>query len=392
MIDRLEMLKTRLQRIYDLAMATSSEKHFFLWLYDYVRTFDREEEMGGFVDLVKQDRDNDYGRIHELEPLATKEIEAIYMKVSKYIKDKKIEHPVITKELNEYEMAKRGDYSSSRGHLEDLYDKLTYSLMTMVEDGSEDDLRFAQQFGKVSDERRISEWIFSPSYTEYDMLKEGLKKIQETRLWYAWDKITLAYRTIDDYGHEVVKELLDSGRHFEAMNWSGLQSEMLGIIDEKNNPNRQPYEFISKDYRYYLGKVHLAEYEYLQYVVKKGLRLSKRKVTLTTAPLEVKWRLIRNDEYLVSMVNGKEITYSMGDDGAKLIVEIDKNAGAVFNEDVYEEISGVVPKTKTKKEVQRKAYDVARAINNRILNETLVQMFLKTGFDKIGFNPSYQRI
>jgi len=224
------------------------------------------------------------------------------------------------------------------------------------------------------------------------MLKEGLKKIQETRLWYAWDKITLAYRTIDDYGHEVVKELLDSGRHFEAMNWSGLQSEMLGIIDEKNNPNRQPYEFISKDYRYYLGKVHLAEYEYLQYVVKKGLRLSKRKVTLTTAPLEVKWRLIRNDEYLVLMVNGKEITYSMGDDGAKLIVEIDKNAGAVFNEDVYEEISGEVPKTKTKKEVQRKAYDVARAINNRILNETLVQMFLKTGFDKIGFNPSYQRI
>lgn len=49
MIDRLEMLKTRLQNIYALAQASGDEKHFFLWLYDYVKSFDKESELGGWA-------------------------------------------------------------------------------------------------------------------------------------------------------------------------------------------------------------------------------------------------------------------------------------------------------------------------------------------------------
>lgn len=388
----MEMLKKRLQRIYDLALASDTEKHYFLWLHDYVRVFDTEGELKGFFDLVGENREADFKRIHELESIATKEIDVAYKKVAKYVKDKKIDHKVITKELGEYAMATKGQYSSSRGHLEDLYDKLSYALMTMVEDGTVDDLKFAQGFGVVSDERRITEWTFSPSYTEYDMLKDGIKKIQETRLWYCWDKVTLAFRIVDDYKHEVVKELLETKRHFEAVNWSGLYSEMMAIIEGKRSPNEHSYEFISKDYRYYLAKVHLFAEEYLQSNPTPSNFSYGTKSQAIVIPLEVKWKLVRDENYLILVINGKEIRYSSTDDGGILIAEIDDNMGSVFNDEVYEKLSGEVPGSKDKKTVKRKAYDVARVINGRILKETLVAEFIVNGFEKVGFNPVYKRI
>lgn len=392
MIDRLEMLKKRLQRIYDLAIAADNEKHFFLWLYDYVRVFEREDEMEGFFEVVKQDRENDFGRIHELEPLAIKEIDKVYKQVTKYVADHKITNEVIKKELGEYEMAKKGEYSSSRGHLEDLYDKLSYALMTMAEDGTVEDLKFAQGFGKVSDERRIVEWTFSPSYTEYDMLKDGLKKIQETRLWYSWDKITLAFRTIDDYKHEVVKELLDTKRHFEAVNWSGLHTEMMGIIDEKNNRTSRAYEFISKDYRYYLAKVQTNSLDFVQNSPLVAQRKSEtQSVGTVTAPLEVKWSLSKDENWVNLVVNTKRYSYRRDLDYAGILLAAldDSEDGCVICEDIYGKmVDAVNPEVKYPKRVP---YDAGRALNTKLYNDLGVGEFLIPKLYDVRFNDRYTR-
>lgn len=388
------MLKKRLQRIYDLALASDNEKHFFLWLYDYVRVFDREDEMKGFSEVVDQDRQNDFGRIHELEPLAIKEIDKAYKQVAKYVKEKKIEHPVIKKELGEYELAKKGDYSSSRGHLEDLYDKLSYVLMTMVEDGTEGDLKFAQKFGTVSDERRITEWTFSPSYTEYELLKDGLKKIQETRLWYAWNKITLAFRTIDDYKHDVVKELLGAKRHFEAMNWSGLYTEMMGIIDERNNQSSHVYEFKSKDYRYFLAKVNVAAEAFVQNGDSATSSVHKKVDVIGKSPVTpIFWEIRITKVDAVVIIQRQPFSFALADRPGQVLKYLaTSNEDVVSWDAVYEAISGSEPSKDNYSELKEKIYWAVQAVNDRVFNELKISNFIKYRSGQLCFNEDYERV
>lgn len=393
MIDRLEMLKVRLQNMYALAQASGDEKHFFLWLYDYVKSFDKESELGGFAAVADKEREVDFAKIDELRPIAIKEIEATYKKVAKYVKDKKITHEVIVKELDEYVMAKDGLYTSSREHIEDLYDKLSYALMTMVEEGTEDDLKFAQEFGIISDKRRITEWTFSPSYSEFEIHKNGLKKIQETRLWYSWSKVVLAYQSIDDYSRETIKELFDGKKHFEAMNWSGLQSEMMDVVGEKNNPNSRPYEFISKDYRYYLAKVHVRAIEFLEY--DPTARESKNDNTfdvIRKPAKEVKWSLKLDDNYTHLTVNNKSYHFKRDLDYAGIILSrLDESEeGYVVCEDIYKEMmDSENPSVKNPKRVP---YDAGKSLNKRLFEELGVSEFLNVKTYDIRFNDTYTRV
>lgn len=394
MIDRLEILKTRLQNTYSLAIATLDEKHFFLWLYDYVKVFDKESELSGFATLVDNERADDHQRMGELTPLAIKEIETVYKKVAKYVKDKKITHDVIVKELDEYVMAKDGRYTSSRGHLEDLYDKLSYTLMTMVEDGTEEDLKFAQGFGIVSDKRRITEWTFSPSYTEFEILKSGLKKIQETRLWYSWSKVVLAYQAINDHSRATLRELYEGNKHFEALNWSGMQSEMMGIIDEKNNSNSKAYEFISKDYRYYLAKVHIRAVEFLQAgpTVEKIIHTDSGLSDPDIESFDVRWTLSITSLEAIILIGKLVFNFSMTDRTGKTIQYLASRKSTVSWDQVYKKWSGQESTIAESSKDKEKVYWTVNAINKRIFDKTSIPDFISYKSGQLTFNTSYIRL
>jgi len=395
MIDRLDFVKQKLMSFYTLAMATDREKHFFLWLYDYARVFDTENDLSGIYETIQKLRELEYKPINDLKPKTEKEIDKTYKLVSKYVAEKKIDHKVVLKELEEYQMAVAGKYTSSRGHLEDLYDKLSYALMTMAEDGSAEDLRFVQQFGNVSDERRVSDWTFSPSYSKYDLLTTGLKQIQETRIWYSWDKLVIAFKVVDDYRGEVIDDLFAKKKHFDAVSWTGLRSEMRDILNEKQNPNSRPYEFISKDYKYYLTKMHQFAVEYLLSEPRLIKSTNGKPGIEVTQDLirEVKWSIEKTKLEVIVRVNSKQITFSLADKtGQTLEYLMDSENDIVSWDAIYKKWTGSETQEGNHGDLKMKVYWNIKAIASRIANEADVSNLIEYKSGDVSFTKKYIRI
>ncbi len=387
-----EVLRKRLVRIYDLAMAADSEQHFFLWLYDYVRVFDQEENLGGMFKAIQEQKLAEYKEVNELWQKAVDEIQKIYKQVASHVKYSGITDKVVTKNLAEFRDVVEGRMTSSRGYVEDLYDKLSYALMTMVEDGNEAELKFVQRYGEVSNERRITSWTFSPSYTKYDQIMTGLKIIEITRLWFSWDKIVTAFWAIDDVKWKIHDDFAKKNKFFELMGWSSMQAEMRKIIKgEQFGPSEQAHEFKSVDYRYYIAKVHQFTLEYLE--LEPDTHSSITPVTPTGGIdliIGVHWSLKKDENFVYLRINGKDYRFKRDLDNAGILLAAldDDPEGNVVFEDIKGSMVDVVDVGKVKNP-GRVPYDAARALVSRIAGDLGVVRFLTYNMHSASFNHDY---
>ena len=392
--DKIISIEREMTAFYDLAIAAECEKSFFLYLYNFVRSLDLHSEINGIFSEIKAERDREYLEVNKLAKIAKKEISKMHILLQDYIVKTENKHPVILNDLSEYNMVLAGEYLSSSGQLTDLYSKTWYPLMILVEEGSADDLAFASKFGDVNKDRRINSWTFSPSYLKRSQLLDGLKIIQEARSWYCWDKIYWAYKAVDDFDNKLSIQLTKEGRLFEAMNWSGLRQEMRQIISGVKSGNDKPYEFLSKDYKYYLSVFFAHVGSVLDH--DKLISESKWKGPKTFDDYNLlsghlQWSSNESNVSISIIIADKTVVFDLAEHTGKTLSYLLKNQKrAVSWSEIYREWTGDEPSEGSHADLKMKIYHNIRAIVKQIASKTGLIDFLIYKSGDVSLNPDYK--
>ena len=243
--------------------------------------------------------------------------------------------------------------------------------MTLAENESVNHLPFVRKYGTITDEHRIKDWHFSPSYELWEQETSWLNRIKLTRVWYSWDKLVLFYSLYRDY-EKMVKTKLDNNQVWEAINLNGLFREIKDIIaNKKSEPGY--IEFQENEFKTHLQRVHS--------YTKQALSITDNKVTKTQSH---SFKLEGNN----LTIDGQAIKFKADRRKIAVLNLIVKNAKGIYFSEEEKEIEGATGATKDIKNI---CYEACRGIEIRLAKFGITD-FIIFDFNKAKINSIYKKL
>lgn len=125
-----QIVLDKLQAVHDRAINTSSEKVFFLALYDFVVVFDQEEVLTPVVSQIMDMGQKENAELHKLERQALEEMSKIYLEISTHINENKITDKEVLDDLDSYRGYDEKRIESSDGPTSGKHGELLRLSMT----------------------------------------------------------------------------------------------------------------------------------------------------------------------------------------------------------------------------------------------------------------------
>lgn len=376
MENQINFLIKKLDAIYQRAIKSPTAKLFFLSLIEYIELYEKNPILEPVWKEIVALGANDLKEIKDLEQKAYKEMRQVYKEVKEFADKNNINLPGVIESLKNFEACEKGTLTSSEGPVKARYGYLTYVLMTIVEAKNPNYLKFCRKYGVISDEYRIQEWYFSPSYNQWEELNQKMSRIQLTKVWYSWDKLVHFYHVYQNY-ETIQKRNIESNKIWDIWGLSILFKEITDILNERTKPNSQFRYFKHEDYLLHLERVHLFTKEILIGVNKK-IEAKQKKQNWTYDP-----------KTGVFYINGRVAQLKKNSLRAKileLITKNDKNKRKTWD---WNELYETIEKTEVGKEYQNKVYYACKGINEYIASKTGINDFLIVTTKSICINPSY---
>lgn len=371
MVTKEQLLIEKLQVIYDRALATNIYKPFYIAVFEYVDNFDTNPLLEPVWKALVAEGEKEISKAVELEKQANDEMRKVYKQVKDYVEGNKITDTTVLGELNDFELIEKDLYHSSNGPTRSRHGALSYALMTLAEDTTSDHLPFVRKFGSVTDERRIQNWHFSPSYIKWDEEEHRLDRIKVTKTWYSWDQLFFLYQIYRDY-EKVRDEMFEQRKFFNLAGLSEFFQELNDTKDHREDTKRYLRQFDVGTYKTHLQRLHSYTKEMLlSEVTPKG------KSALS-------WEYKNGTLF----INGKEAHFRQGF-RRELIALLCKNPKTVKKlwewDEVFEEIDGSEPDISKKNSF----YEACKGLSENIASKTGITDFLVYDTNTVKVNPSY---
>lgn len=362
-----DLLIERLQDLYDRVINANNRRDFFIPLFEYITVYDEEPELEKAIKEIVNKGRQEIKNQTEYADKALVEMRKVYKEVKEYIEKEKVTNKAAIDNLDQFTAYEEGQLTTSHGPIKGRYGYLSYVLMTLAEDESNNHLPFVRKYGTVTDEHRIKEWHFSPSYEKWEQETNWLDRIKLTRVWYSWDRLVLFYQIYRDY-EKMVKTKLENNQVWDAFNLNGLFGEVKEIIDGKRTEGYS--EFQESEFKTHLQRLHS--------FVKQYLASASDTKTLNTFTL--------NDNVLA--VNNKELRLKKDTRKLRLLeLLVQKTRGIYFGE-IVNDIEGA--DYDTSKDWKNTYYEVCRGISNSLAKLGITD-FLIYDFNQAKINPAFKR-
>lgn len=245
----------KLQSIYDRATNAQSNKIFFLSVYEYIELFDNQKDLEFIWKKIVRIGKAENMQLESLATKAYEEMRNVYAEIKVYIESNGVNHPGVLHNLRDFQAYEDGSMFSSIGPLRAREGELSYSLMLLVEDKTQNHIPFCRKYGKISDEGKISDWHFSPSFNNWKEERERMDRLQKTTVWYSWDKLVHLHNIYKDY-EELRNECIASNKLFDMWGIKMAFDEIAYIMGDKKELNKDIHEYVQSDYLLYLQRVH----------------------------------------------------------------------------------------------------------------------------------------
>lgn len=242
------------QRYKSIIEYADSNWNFFLFIADYMFLVDQTKGMSEILELIKEERADDFKRLQELEIKLLKEVEEARTRLITLIGDKEIPTELVKKNLQEYNDYKAKKILSSQPLVEALFENLSEAVRTLFYKGYVEELEGYIEV-EQGDRPEIRRFTFAPTLDSYFQEKEEVEGRKKTSLWFAWNELGLVYLCV--YRAKEHSEFLyKEGRKWEILNFHGVVQEMRDIRDRKDFAQHQPVQFIRSEYQPYIHRIH----------------------------------------------------------------------------------------------------------------------------------------
>jgi len=362
-----DLIIERLQDIYERAVNANNRRDFFIPLFEYIAVYDEEPELEKAIKEIVTKGRREIKNQTEYAEKALVEMRKVYKEVKDYIEKEKVTNKAAIDNLEQFTAYEEGQLTTSHGPIKGRYGYLSYVLMTLAEDETVNHLPFVRRYGTVTDEHRIKEWHFSPSYEKWEQETNWLNRIKLTRVWYSWDRLVLFYQIYRDY-EKMVKTKLDNNQVWDALNINGLFGEVKEIIDGKRTEGYS--EFQESEFKTHLQRLHS--------FIKQFLSSSQNNKSVNTYSL--------TDNVLV--VNGKELRLKKDTRKLRLLELLTQKTRGVYFGEIVSDIEGA--DYDTSKDWKNTYYEVCRGISNSLAKLGITD-FLIFDFNQAKISPTFKR-
>lgn len=368
---KLETLTEKLNTIYNRVSTIADLKRLLLSVYEYIEVFDTNPELTPVNDAIRKMAQEDTKYIKELEAKAFKEIEDTYKGLKAYIKKENVTEEKVLDPINDYEGSVAGTYKSSLGKLKERHGSLCYALMWLIESDLDKHLEFCRNYGVVKDDGRILNWNFSPSYGKWTDETEKMKRQEQTKVWFSWDRLVTFYQVYKSY-EDIQSSYIQEGKFWDIYGLSMMYEEIKAIMEGTEYNLRGHREYVLEDYKIYLERLHT--------FTKAFPFLDTTKTTV-----DVKWTYNANTLKIVN----KEVPFRQGlrRDLMNYLTKTDKAKRNIhLFADLHEKIGD---SQVTVQEDNQKLQEACKGINQHIATKTGVTDFLKHDTLQVQINPDY---
>lgn len=253
-IDKLTVLKNRLQKQFDYTYNLDDTKSFFIGIGDYLSIIDNSDYLVAIITAsILSDKNNLTNEINEITNKSVEETKTTYAKIQKIIKDKKIDNSVVQNAIKEYKMFLDGDIkkSGSGNFATYLIESVRNILLALKDNGYE---KISDDFAVLDQNKIIIDWKISSSEKEVDKALAKLKEQQNISIWGAWDELVLCFISI----YEKDKVWEDAVTHNDILkrfNLSGPFSEMNEIMEGKTQDQNRHHFFEITKFKRHIQRV-----------------------------------------------------------------------------------------------------------------------------------------
>lgn len=368
---KLETITEKLNTIYDRVSNIPNLKQLMLSVYEYIEVFDTNSELTPINDAIKKMSHEDTKHIKDLEKKALQETETAYKSIKAYLIKENISEERVLNEITNYEGSVAGTYRSSLGKLRERHGSLCYALMSLVESDLQRHLDFCRKHGVIKDDGRILNWNFSPSYEKWEDATEKMKRQEQTKVWFSWDKLVTFYQVYKDY-EDIQSSYIRDGKVWDVYGLSMLYEEIKTIMEGKEPNTRTHREYVLEDYKIHLERVHTYVKAFLS-------------TTTTYAPPVI------TGTYNANTLNiaNKTVAFRQGlrKTLMNFLMKTDKSKRTRYLfADIHKEIGDSTFNTQ---QGNKKLWEACKGINQQIATKTGVIDFLKYDTLEVQINPDY---
>lgn len=368
---KIEILTEKLNTIYDRVSNIPNIKQLMLSVYEYIEVFDINSELTPINDAIKKMAQEDTKHIKDFEEKALQETEEAYKGIKAYLVKEDIAEERVLNEIVNYEGSVTGTYRSSLGKLKERHGSLCYALMSLVESDLQRHLDFCRKYGVIKEDGRILNWNFSPSFEKWEDATEKMKRQEQTKVWFSWDRLVTFYQVYKDY-EDIQSSYISDGKVWDIYGLSMLYDEIKTIMEGKEPNARTHREYILEDYKIHLERVHT--------YVRAFLSTN----TTHTQPV-ITWTYNANT---LNIAN-KTVAFRQGL-RRDLINYLTKTDKAKRNIHLFADLQEQIGDSQlTIQEGNQKLQEACKGINQQIATKTGVMDFLKYDTLEVQINPDY---
>lgn len=369
MVTQNQLLLDKLQSIHDRALSATSRKLLYLTIAEYMDLFDKEPVLEPISKDIVSLGHKDKQHIKELEEKALVEMSSVYKTVKTYIDARGVSNPVVNDNLAKYKAYDDETIASSDGPIKGRYGFLTYALMTLTESENGVHIEFTKRYGNISPEGRILGWNFSLSYDKWTEATKIMRRIEETKIWFSWDRLAIFY-ILFNHKEKIEQEQYEKHKLWDMYGTHLMFREIEDILaGRKPGPGHQEYD--DETYKAHLQRVHAYVKEYFD-TPQKPDKESNKQYSL-------------KDNILT--INGKEIKLKKDTRKLRLLTLLVSRRSAVYYSEITEEMEGAVNELKDPKNTY---YEICRGISNTLIKVGITD-FLEFDYNHAKINLLYRK-
>ncbi len=180
---------------------------FGLLIYDFMAEYDKNVDLGHINTKILGEAKNNAQLLQDLTEAAEYEMELAYYEYRDYQTKKygKNYHPIFN-DVFAFELYRDSNMAAISNPMIAKYRILRDFVWSLAENHSKEAKCLLKKSAVLDEEGRVQECIFTPSFYLWNSEKNRLEDIQQTRIWYSWDKLARIYINYGQGKQELKKE------------------------------------------------------------------------------------------------------------------------------------------------------------------------------------------
>ncbi len=382
------LTEQRLDSLYEHLKNAPDVEDMFKGLIEYVALFHESKILTAIVCLILEEEKTETEPVTKLGRIVEKKFKNLSKKLSNCVNEAGIENNEILFSIEQLNSSQQGLLASTQHPLTFQYECLADVFQGLATKEFKRSESFIQAYGDLSDlpggEHALKDLVFEDCYQKWNIAFKNYKKLEFTKVFFAWRKINEVYLIFKDFENEQYrskKSTLSLKNLLSIMKFQGINK----LISPVNSTSAESQKRLS-EYRHYIDNVHFYTKWHLESLSQTTEQKQTQEVKDSTT-ITIKYD---NESGVLFLPNNNEIKFR---GYRKMVLEVimseATNRNILSFDEIYEKIKDIALSDKFDREESMKIYEAISGISARLAEKAGINDIFELTMGSVKLNDKY---